>query len=168
MGLVPTTLKTARDRSKAPIPALHHSAVPTDRRDDPTLAGTFILSGSKDGLIFRRAPVPQACSPPMRRPLFPKPFTSGLPAFIHNSRKVCLGRHDHLWRHQHRIAPYISPSISLPRMVGPTGACRTLADAQICDNFTANVLKKAEKLHAFFWNTYAFLALMLEVRNRVL
>jgi len=57
VGLVPTTLMAARDRSKAPIRALHHSAVPTDRQDDPTLAGTFILSGSKHGLIFRRASV---------------------------------------------------------------------------------------------------------------
>lgn len=53
MGLVPTILKTARDWSKAPIRALHNSAVPADRQGDQTLAGTFILSESKYGLIFR-------------------------------------------------------------------------------------------------------------------
>ena len=58
----------------------------------PIGGGTFILSGSKDGLIFRRAPVPQACSPPMRPPLSPSHSRPGCQlSFITAASCVSVG-----------------------------------------------------------------------------
>ena len=115
----------------------------SDRSPGRSDVGWHVYSVRKQGWpdLPARACTAGLLTPDATAP-FPKPFTSGLPAFFHDSRKVCLGRHDYLWRHQPPIAPYISPSVSLPRIVGPTGAFRPLADAQIRGNFTANVLKK--------------------------
>jgi len=122
----------------------------SDRSPGRSDVGWHVYSVRKQGWpdLPARACTAGLLTPDATAP-FPKPFTSGLPAFIHNSRNVCLVRHDYLWRNQHPIAPYIS----LPRMVGPTGALRTLADAQICDNFTANVLKKKRKSCMHFSGT---------------